>query len=223
MATPSITDRQDVHDVSDTKHLPSAICHSSCECNAGQKDVPNRAGSTMTRPIIPRDLVARQLAVSPRMLVRYERLGLVQVTQDGQIEGYEPSQVRRLWTIMSFQRDLGINLAGVEVILRLCDQMTELHHQPGRPGERDARDPRGRAGVAEGRIRGSRGLRRLMTDQRTPRESGTGTVGPQTPTQAEPAGSDPRRAARGTPPTSQRRGEPAGDGPGRHRGAGGAR
>jgi len=83
----------------------------------------------MTRPIVPRDLVARQLAVSPRMLVRYERLGLVQVTQEGQVEGYEPAQVRRLWTIMSFQRDLGINLAGVEVILRLCDRMSELHHR----------------------------------------------------------------------------------------------
>ena len=36
-----------------------------------------------------------------------------------------------MWTIMSFQRDLGINLAGVEVILRLCDRMTEVHHRLG--------------------------------------------------------------------------------------------
>jgi MerR family transcriptional regulator, heat shock protein HspR len=83
----------------------------------------------MTRPIIPRDLVARQLAISPQVLIRYERLGLVHVIQEGSVEGYEPSQVRRLWTIMSFQRDLGINLAGVEVILRLCDRMSELHHR----------------------------------------------------------------------------------------------
>ena len=85
----------------------------------------------MTRPIIPRDLVAQQLSVSPRMLVRYERLGLVHVTQEGQVEGYEPAQIRRLWTIMSFQRDLGINLAGVEVILRLSDRMSEVHHRLG--------------------------------------------------------------------------------------------
>lgn len=32
---------------------------------------------------------------------------------------------------MSFQRDLGINLAGVEVILGLCDRMNELHHRLG--------------------------------------------------------------------------------------------
>src|SRR6516225_8320676 len=85
----------------------------------------------MTRPIIPRDLVARQLAISRRALVRYERMGLVQATQDGQVTGYDPSQVRRIWTIMSFQRDLGINLAGVEVILRLHDQMCELHERLG--------------------------------------------------------------------------------------------
>jgi len=85
----------------------------------------------MTRPIIPRELAARQLAVTPKALVRYEKLGLVQVVHDGNVEGYEPSQVRRLWTIMSFQRDLGINLAGVEVILSLCDRMTELHHHLG--------------------------------------------------------------------------------------------
>jgi MerR family transcriptional regulator/heat shock protein HspR len=83
----------------------------------------------MTRPIIPRDIVDRQLAISPRALLRYERLGLVQVTQEGQVTGYEPSQVRRIWTIISFQRDLGVNLAGVEVILRLCDQMSELHQK----------------------------------------------------------------------------------------------
>jgi len=85
----------------------------------------------MTRRIIPRDLVAQQLAIPPRTLVRYERLGLVHVAHEGQEEGYEPSQVRRLWMIMSFQRDLGINLAGVEVILRLCDRMTEVHHHLG--------------------------------------------------------------------------------------------
>ncbi len=61
----------------------------------------------MTRPIISRELAARELAVTTKALVRYENLGLVRVVHDGDMEGYEPSQVRRLWTIMSFQRDLG--------------------------------------------------------------------------------------------------------------------
>lgn len=83
----------------------------------------------MTRHLIPRNVVARQLSVSPRALVRYERLGLVRITHNGPEEGYEPAQVRRIWTILSFQRDLGINLAGVEVILRLHDQMCDLHER----------------------------------------------------------------------------------------------
>ncbi len=82
----------------------------------------------MNERIIPRDLVASHLAVSPQVLLRYEQLGLVQVTREGPVEGYEPAQVRRLWSIMSFHRDLGVNLAGVQVILQLCDRMSELHH-----------------------------------------------------------------------------------------------
>jgi MerR family transcriptional regulator/heat shock protein HspR len=85
----------------------------------------------MNRPIISRDDVSSKLAIPPQVLARYERLGLVRVTHEGSLEGYEPSQVRRLWTITSFQRDLGVNLAGVEVILRLYDQMAEIHGRLG--------------------------------------------------------------------------------------------
>src|SRR3954452_12103683 len=87
------------------------------------------SGLPMSRSIIPRELVAQQLAISPRALVRYERLGFVRLSQEGDVQGYEPAQVRRLWTILSFQRDLGVNLAGVEVILRLHDHMLELRHR----------------------------------------------------------------------------------------------
>jgi MerR family transcriptional regulator/heat shock protein HspR len=85
----------------------------------------------MSRRIIPRDLAARQLAVSTSALARYESLGLVQAIQEGSEEGYEPAQVRRLWSIVTYQRDLGINLAGVEVILRLRDQLVEVHRRLG--------------------------------------------------------------------------------------------
>ncbi len=83
----------------------------------------------MKESIIPRDLVAQKLAVSPGALVRYETLGLVRSVSEGSVQGYEPAQVRRIWTIVSFQRDLGINLAGVEVILQLVDHISEVHHR----------------------------------------------------------------------------------------------
>jgi MerR family transcriptional regulator, heat shock protein HspR len=85
----------------------------------------------MTRPIIPRDIIARELSISQGMLLRYESLGLVQVVRTESEEGYEPEQVRRLWTIVTFQRDLGVNLAGVEVILGLFDRLAEVHRRVG--------------------------------------------------------------------------------------------
>jgi len=87
----------------------------------------------MTQPIIPRDRVAEQLAVPVRILIRYESRGLVRVVhgEDGgvEVEGYGPAEIRRIWSILSFQRDLGINLAGVEAILKLHDHIEEVHQR----------------------------------------------------------------------------------------------
>jgi MerR family transcriptional regulator, heat shock protein HspR len=105
----------------------------------------------MTRRIIPRDLAAKNLAVSAKVLARYESMGLVQVAYEGSEEGYEPAQVRRLWSIVTYQRDLGINLAGVEVILHLVDHLDEVHHRVNELAEElrallDEDDPSSRAG-----------------------------------------------------------------------------
>jgi MerR family transcriptional regulator, heat shock protein HspR len=84
----------------------------------------------MRRTIIPRDQVAQHFAVSPRLLIRYEARGLIQAVREGPAgEGYGPETIRRLWTILSLQRDLGVNLAGVEAILRLRAHVDELHHR----------------------------------------------------------------------------------------------
>ena len=83
----------------------------------------------MGRPIVSREEVAKHLAVAPATLLRFERRGLVAVVRDGDVEGYGPAEIRRLWTIVTFRRDLGINLAGVEVILRLRDQLDTMHAQ----------------------------------------------------------------------------------------------
>ena len=82
----------------------------------------------MSASFYPRELVAERLAVSTATLLRYESRGLVRVTE----RGYAPVEVRRVWSIVTLQRDLGINLAGVEVILRLRDQIDATHHHLGR-------------------------------------------------------------------------------------------
>ncbi|QDV36577.1 chaperone modulator CbpM [Tautonia plasticadhaerens] len=80
----------------------------------------------MNPNLLPRDLVARQLAVSSRILTSYERRGLIRAVRDGDEEGYPPAEVRRLWTVVSLHRDAGVNLAGIEAILQLQAQMDAL-------------------------------------------------------------------------------------------------
>lgn len=83
----------------------------------------------MSQPIIPRDIAARELSVPSRVLIRYETRGLVRSVRVGEVEGYEPGQVRRLWAIVSYQRNLGINLAGVEAVLKLRDHLGDVHRR----------------------------------------------------------------------------------------------
>src|SRR5205807_864805 len=65
----------------------------------------------MTPPIIARERVAEQLAVPVSVLIRYESRGLVRPLRGEvggvDVEGYGPVEIRRIWSILSFQRDLG--------------------------------------------------------------------------------------------------------------------
>jgi MerR family transcriptional regulator/heat shock protein HspR len=86
---------------------------------------------------IPRDepcytigVVARMVALHPQTLRNYEQLGLViPQRSDGNIRLYSPRDVDRLLKINRLTQELGINLAGVEVILHLTDQIEMLQLQ----------------------------------------------------------------------------------------------
>ncbi len=82
---------------------------------------------TPSQAFWPRERVAEQFTISTATLLRWEGRGLVQAVRNGDLEGYGPVEIRRVWTILTFQRDLGINLAGVEVILRLRDEILATH------------------------------------------------------------------------------------------------
>ena len=99
----------------------------------------------MDSPILGRDQVARQFSITTATLLRYEGMGLIRPRVLEEDQGYGPAEIRRLWTILTFQRDLGINLAGVEVILRLRDEMarTQAHLERLARTLRDAFDEGG--------------------------------------------------------------------------------
>jgi MerR family transcriptional regulator/heat shock protein HspR len=81
----------------------------------------------MNSPILPRDLVAEHLAVPSAWLLRLEARGLVDCRRQEGVEGYGPAEIRRLWTIVSLHRDLGINLAGIEAVLKLRGHLDEVY------------------------------------------------------------------------------------------------
>ena len=82
----------------------------------------------MMQSIIPRDQVAEQLAVPLRLRIRYEARGLVRAHRgESGVEDYGPAEIHRVGAIVSYQRDLGINLAGVEAVLRLRDHIQKVH------------------------------------------------------------------------------------------------
>ena len=83
----------------------------------------------MEPSIIPRQEVADKFSVPSRLLMCYEARGLIRAVRTDAVEGYGPAEIRRLWRILSYQLDLGINLAGVEAILKLPDQLVDVHRR----------------------------------------------------------------------------------------------
>jgi MerR family transcriptional regulator/heat shock protein HspR len=69
----------------------------------------------------------------PQTLRYYERMGLVAPTRTrGNIRLYSPQEIRRLRSIVRLTDELGVNLAGVEVILSMARKMEEMREEMGR-------------------------------------------------------------------------------------------
>ena len=71
--------------------------------------------------------VAERFEIHPQTLRMYEREGLISpVRSAGNTRLYDDDTLRRLETILTLTRDLGVNLAGVEVILNMREQMESM-------------------------------------------------------------------------------------------------
>jgi MerR family transcriptional regulator/heat shock protein HspR len=72
-------------------------------------------------------VVAKRFDVHPQTLRLYEREGLIRPARSaGNTRLYDEEAIRRLETILTLTRDLGVNLAGVEVILNMQHQMEQM-------------------------------------------------------------------------------------------------
>jgi MerR family transcriptional regulator, heat shock protein HspR len=74
--------------------------------------------------------VAEQYAIHPQTLRLYEREGLLKPSRsDGNTRLYTQEDIERLEVILHLTRDLGVNLAGVEIILNMREKMGEMQSQ----------------------------------------------------------------------------------------------
>ena len=74
--------------------------------------------------------VAEAYNVHQQTLRQYERLGLLTPSRtQGNTRLYSDDDLERLETILALTRELGVNLAGVEIILNMRDRMEEMQRQ----------------------------------------------------------------------------------------------
>ena len=83
-----------------------------------------------TEPCFVISVAARMVGLHAQTLRYYERVGLVMPSRSGGRQRlYSMADVERLRRIKTFVDELGVNLAGAEVALKLIDRITELESQ----------------------------------------------------------------------------------------------
>lgn len=74
--------------------------------------------------------VAEQYKLHPQTLRLYEREGLLKPSRsEGNTRLYTDEDLERLEVILKLTRDLGVNLAGIEIILNMRERMEEMQRQ----------------------------------------------------------------------------------------------
>jgi MerR family transcriptional regulator/heat shock protein HspR len=74
--------------------------------------------------------VAEQFEIHPQTLRLYEREGLLTPSRsEGNTRLYTDEDLQRLEVILKLTRDLGVNLAGVEIILNMREKMEAMQQQ----------------------------------------------------------------------------------------------
>ncbi len=81
-------------------------------------------------PIFVISVAARLVEMHPQTLRYYERAGLLKPTRSsGKIRLYSQREIDRLRKIARLTNELGVNLAGVEIIIDLTERIDALEKQ----------------------------------------------------------------------------------------------
>jgi len=75
-------------------------------------------------PVYMISIVAKILEIHPQTLRQYERENLISPSRsDGRIRLYSQRDIEKIKTILRLTREVGVNLAGVDVVMRLKEKM----------------------------------------------------------------------------------------------------
>ena len=82
------------------------------------------------KPLYMIGVVAEMLQVHPQTLRLYEKKGLIRPSRtEGKTRMYSPEDVEDIARLLRLTRDLGVNLAGIEIILKMRRRMVEMQRQ----------------------------------------------------------------------------------------------
>jgi MerR family transcriptional regulator/heat shock protein HspR len=82
------------------------------------------------KPLYMIGVVADMLDVHPQTLRFYEKKGLVRPSRtEGQTRMYSAEDVEDIARLLRLTRDLGVNLAGVEIVLKMRRRMLDMQKQ----------------------------------------------------------------------------------------------
>lgn len=88
------------------------------------------------RRFVTLEAVSTRAGVTTRRVRYLERVGLIaSADSDDHFRLYHEETVERVMTIERLTNDLGVNLAGVEVILNMREQILALRQLAGRQGD----------------------------------------------------------------------------------------
>jgi MerR family transcriptional regulator, heat shock protein HspR len=113
-------------------------------------DYPSDDRIPYDEPAYVISVAAKLVCLHPQTLRYYERLGLVTPTRtDGRIRLYSRRNLEMVRKIARLTEDLGVNLAGVEVILNMSERLEELQQEI----ERERSRARQRIEALQSRVR----------------------------------------------------------------------
>jgi len=81
-------------------------------------------------PVYLISVVASMLDIHPQTLRQYEREGLVEPSRtQGRMRLYSQKDIDRMKLILRLTRQMGVNLAGVDIILQLKEQIDSMQNE----------------------------------------------------------------------------------------------